>query len=171
MTVYDIARAADAQCLCGCETMHQREIAAAFASDMMSDVLAYVTQDVLLITGLINAQVLRTAEMLDLACVLYVRGKKPDLQVIEMARELGITLLSTRYTMYEASGKLYAAGLRALNLEELMAANEVFSVAKMDFTRAGDVSARIKRTLKLLGVDARVIRRIAVATYEAKSIW
>jgi serine/threonine-protein kinase RsbT len=49
-----------------------------------------------------------------------------------------------------------------------MAANEVFSVAKMDFTRAGDVSARIKRTLKLLGVDARVIRRIAVATYEAE---
>lgn len=49
-----------------------------------------------------------------------------------------------------------------------MAANEIFSVAKMDFTRAGDVSARIKRTLKLLGVDARVIRRIAVATYEAE---
>ena len=49
-----------------------------------------------------------------------------------------------------------------------MAANEVFSVEKMDFTRACDVSARIKRTLKLLGVDARVIRRIAVATYEAE---
>lgn len=119
MTVYDIAQAVQAQCLCGEENMRDREINAAFASDMMSDVLAYVTQDVLLITGLINAQVLRTAEMLDLACVLYVRGKKPERNVIEMAQELDITLLSTGYTMYEASGILYAGGLRALNLEEV----------------------------------------------------
>ncbi len=81
-------------------------------SDMMSDVLAFIKKDALLLTGLNNLQVIRTAEMLDIVCLVFVRGKQPQKEMITKAEELGITVLSTEYTMFDACGILYHAGLR-----------------------------------------------------------
>jgi predicted transcriptional regulator len=90
----------------------EKEILTACSADMMSDVLAgKIKQQALLLTGLCNPQVIRTAEMMDILCVVLVRGKKPDASMKEMARERGIILLSTEYSMFTASGILYEAGL------------------------------------------------------------
>lgn len=118
MTISEIAAVLGAQWLC-CREEAQREIHSAFASDMMSDVLAYVQEDTLLLTGLISSQAIRTAEMLDLPCVVFVRGKNPHKDAIERACELGICALSTKYTMFEACGRLYAAGMSAVGIEDI----------------------------------------------------
>ena len=118
MTVREIARLLDAQWLC-CQEEGDRAIHTAFASDMMSDVLAYVQEDTLLLTGLVNSQAIRTAEMLDLPCVVFVRGKNPHRDAIERAKALGIVALSTQYTMFESCGRLFAAGLPAVEIEDL----------------------------------------------------
>jgi predicted transcriptional regulator len=82
-----------------------------FASDLMSDVLCYAHSDTLLITGLNNPQVIRTAEMLDIPCVLFVRGKQPSKETIQLASENMITVLATEYIMFKACGLLYESGL------------------------------------------------------------
>jgi len=118
MTVKEIAAILNAQWLC-CQEEGDRVIRSAFASDMMSDVLAFVQEDTLLLTGLVNSQSIRTAEMLDLPCVVFVRGKNPHKDAIERARELGMPALSTQYSMYEACGRLYGSGLSAVEIEDL----------------------------------------------------
>jgi len=118
MTVKEIAQVLDAQWLC-CQEEEDRVIHTAFASDMMSDVLAYVQEDTLLLTGLVNSQSIRTAEMLDLPCVVFVRGKNPHADAIARARQLGMPALSTQYTMFEACGRLYKAGLGPVEIEDL----------------------------------------------------
>ena len=118
MTIAEIVGLLDATWLC-CREEEQREIHSAFASDMMSDVLAYVQEDTLLLTGLVNSQSIRTAEMLDLPCVVFVRGKNPHREAIERARELGMAALSTQYTLFESCGRLYSAGLKPVEIEDL----------------------------------------------------
>ncbi len=88
------------------------EIEEAFASDLMSDVLALANPDMLLITGLINMQAIRTAEMADMPAILFVRGKLPTEEMLELAREASIAILISPYTMYETCGLLYKAGLQ-----------------------------------------------------------
>ncbi len=97
------------------EDVLNKTLSSAFASDLMSDVLAYVNEDILLITGLAHVQTLRTAEMLDIQVVLFARGKTPDETVIELAKQNNIILLQTAYTTYEVSGILYQAGLPSIN--------------------------------------------------------
>ena len=87
-----------------------REIYAACGSDLMSDVLAFAKEKVLLLTGLINPQVIRTAEMLDIKAIVFVRGKAPTPDMIQMANEKYMVLLSTEAPLYIACGKLYANG-------------------------------------------------------------
>jgi hypothetical protein len=82
----------------------------------MSDVLAFVKGKTLLLTGLTNQQVVRTAEMADLSAIVFVRGKKPETEIVELAVENGIVLLLTRDTMYTASGKLYSNGLEGVSI-------------------------------------------------------
>ena len=118
MTVNKVAEVLNAQWLC-CQEEGDRVIHSAFASDMMSDVLACVQEDTMLLTGLVNSQSIRTAEMLDLPCVVFVRGKNPHKDAIERARQLGMPALSTQYSMYEACGRLYQAGLSAVDIEDL----------------------------------------------------
>ena len=118
MTIAEIAELLKATWLC-CEEEGDRVIHTAFASDMMSDVLAHVQEDTLLLTGLVNSQSIRTAEMLDLPCVVFVRGKNPHREAIERAKELGIAALSTQYTMYESCGILYKAGMKPVEIEDL----------------------------------------------------
>ena len=88
-----------------------REVHTACGSDMMSDVLAFVKNQSVLLTGLVNPQVIRTAEMMDMVCVVFVRGKVPDSAMIALAQQREIALLSTPERMFTACGKLYAAGL------------------------------------------------------------
>ena len=110
MKIATIKELLEAEVVCGEESL-DREVYSACGSDMMSDVLAYVKDQGLLLTGLVNPQVVRTAEMMDIACVVFVRGKRPDQMVIDAATSKNIILLGTTERMYQACGKLYSAGL------------------------------------------------------------
>ena len=88
------------------------EVHTACGSDMMSDVLAIVKDQAVLLTGLNNPQVIRTADMMDMHCVVFVRGKQPDEQILKLADMRDIAVLTTELPMFAACGLLYAAGLR-----------------------------------------------------------
>lgn len=111
MTVADIKKILNATIYCGEELLDQ-EVKTACGSDMMSDVLAFVKDQSVLLTGLVNLQVVRTAEMMDMVCIVFVRGKVPDQAIIDLASERGIILLSTQYRMFTACGLLYENGLK-----------------------------------------------------------
>jgi len=111
MTVADIKRILNAQVHCGDDLM-DKEVKTACGSDMMSDVLAYVKDQSVLLTGLVNCQVIRTAEMMDMVCVVFVRAKTPSEEMLELARERGIVVMSTQYRMFTACGLLYEGGLK-----------------------------------------------------------
>ena len=112
MKISQIQELLDAEVICG-EDQLDEEVNSACGSDMMSDVLAYVKDQAVLLTGLVNPQVVRTAEMMDMVCVVFVRSKAPTQEMVNLAKEHGMVLLKTRKRMYEACGKLYAAGLGA----------------------------------------------------------
>lgn len=112
MKISQIQELLNAEVVCGDDQLN-REVASACGSDMMSDVLAYVKDQAVLLTGLVNPQVVRTAEMMDMVCIVFVRSKAPTQEMIDLAEEHGMVLLKTRKRMYEACGKLYAAGLGA----------------------------------------------------------
>ena len=111
MTIGDIAKLLDCEVLC-CHEELESEVHTACGSDMMSDVLAFVKDQAVLLTGLLNPQVVRTAEMMDIICIVFVRGKKPGSDVIKLAAEKRMVILSTADRMFEACGKLYENGLR-----------------------------------------------------------
>jgi len=110
MKISEIQALLNAEIVCG-EDFLDREVASACGSDMMSDVLAFVKDQAVLLTGLVNSQVVRTAEMMDMVCVVFVRSKCPTEEMIALARESNMVLLKTTKRMYEACGKLYASGL------------------------------------------------------------
>lgn len=97
--------------ICG-EEFLDNEIHAAFGADMMSDVLAFVREQSILLTGLTNAQVVRTADMMDMTCIIFVRGKRPADDVIELANQRDIVLMRTDERMFASCGKLWEKGLR-----------------------------------------------------------
>ena len=111
MKISDIENLLDAEVLCG-EDLLSTEVFSACCSDMMSDVLAFVKEQAVLLTGLVNPQVIRTAEMMDMQCIVFVRGKQPDEDMKALAAERGMVLLSTEYEMFTSCGMLYANGLR-----------------------------------------------------------
>lgn len=90
----------------------EQEVKTACGSDMMSDVLAFVKDQSVLLTGLMNPQVVRTAEMMDMHCIVFVRGKEVNPSVVDLARQKDITVLATPYRMFTACGLLYSNGLR-----------------------------------------------------------
>ncbi|MDR0992758.1 MAG: hypothetical protein LBL87_07710 [Ruminococcus sp.] len=110
MTVLDIKNLLECEVLWG-EDELGREVHTACGSDMMSDVLAFVKDQSVLVTGLVNTQTIRTAMMMDIVCIVFVRGKIPAGEVIQIAADNDIVLLATEKLMFEACGKLYAAGL------------------------------------------------------------
>jgi predicted transcriptional regulator len=91
----------------------ENEVTTAGGSDMMSDVLSFMKPGSLLLTGLVNPQSVRTAELAEIAAICFVRSKQPLAETVELAREKGIPILSTHFTMYEACGRLFQAGLPA----------------------------------------------------------
>jgi predicted transcriptional regulator len=88
-------------------------------ADLMSDVLAFTHEGTLLMSGLTNPQVVRTAEMAGIQAIVFVRGKIPPADTISLAEEKGIPLLASKYTMFETCGRLYQAGLTSCGLFEL----------------------------------------------------
>ena len=111
MKISEIRDILEAKVICGGESL-DREVSSAFGSDMMSDVLAFAKTNSVLLTGLVNSQTIRTALMLDMLCIVFVRAKKLTDEVVELAKESGIIILSTEFRMFEACGKLYGKGLK-----------------------------------------------------------
>lgn len=111
MKVTDAIKLLDATVVWGDELVPTTNIEHACGSDMMSDVLAYVKDQSVLLTGLVNSQVIRTAEMMDVVCIIFVRGKIPDEDMISIAKQRNIILLSTAHRMFMACGLLYSNGL------------------------------------------------------------
>ena len=110
MKLRQIADLLGAEVLCG-EKLLDEEAQSACGSDMMSDVLAYVKDQAVLITGLVNPQVVRTAMMMDMRCIVFVRSKRPTPEMLDLAKEHHIAVLASDSRMYEACGKLYSNGL------------------------------------------------------------
>jgi len=95
------------------------EVQMGCGADLMSDVLSFTHEDTLLMSGLINPQVVRTAEMAGISAIIFVRGKVPPPETIALAADRGIPLLASKYTMFETCGRIYKAGLPSCGLFEL----------------------------------------------------
>lgn len=111
MKIEEIIEVLGAKLLVG-EALLAEEVDYGYSCDLMSDVLAFVQNNVLLLTGLIHPQVIRTAEMLDIKAILIVRGKKPSEEVLRMAKMRDIAIIATRHSLFTASGLLFKAGLK-----------------------------------------------------------
>ena len=110
MKISEMQKLVEARVLC-CEENIEHEVHSACGCDLMSDVLAFVKDQAVLLTGLVNPQVIRTAEMMDMICVVFVRSKVPTQEMIELARDSGIVLMVSDKRLYEACGLLYTNGL------------------------------------------------------------
>ena len=110
MKISTLKELLDAEVIC-CEENVDKHVYSACGCDLMSDVLAYVKDQAVLLTGLVNSQVIRTAVMMDMLCVVFVRSKEPTKEIIELAKESGIVILKTDKRLYEACGLLYSNGL------------------------------------------------------------
>jgi predicted transcriptional regulator len=111
MKISKIIEVLEADLLTKPEGMEQ-EIFYACGSDLMSDVMAYVKEsNILLFTGLVNPQVIRTAEMMDIKAVVFVRGKVPGENIIKLADQMNIVVLTTKLPMFTACGRLYGEGI------------------------------------------------------------
>ena len=110
MKISQMQELLEAKVLC-CEENIDRHVYSACGCDLMSDVLAFVKDQAVLLTGLVNPQVIRTAEMMDMICVVFVRSKVPTQEMIDLAKENGIVLMVSDKRLYEACGILYQNGL------------------------------------------------------------
>jgi serine/threonine-protein kinase RsbT len=178
MTLKDIGRFLEADIVGGGEVRLETEVASACGSDLMSDVLAFGRPGQILLTGLTNAQSVRTADISGALAVVYVRGKRPDEECQSLAEVKGIPLLSTRKMMYEACGILYSHGLpgvcelprleRPAEPVDADALTRSFEITGFNFSRAGYASTTVKDILEDIGIDPLIIRRVAIAAYEAE---
>ncbi len=118
MKLSNVRELLDAEVLC-CEERLENEVKSACGSDMMSDVLAFVKDQSILLTGLVNPQTVRTAQMMDMKCIVFVRGKRPDDTTVSLAESNGIMVMATDYRMYTACGILYANGLYSEGIDKV----------------------------------------------------
>lgn len=110
MTLREVKEILEAEIFVGHNQLGM-EVKTAFGADLMSDVLAFAKAGSLLLTGLTNPQVVRTSDVLDIAAIIIVRGKRPLPETIQLAEELQIPLLSTKYILFETAGRLYTKGI------------------------------------------------------------
>lgn len=110
MNLAELSSLLQAKVYC-CEDIMDRQISFVCAGDLMSDILVFSQPHALLITGLVNLQVIRTAEMLDIAAIVFIAGKVPSGEMLELARKKRIPLLTTKKTMYLSCGLLHEAGM------------------------------------------------------------
>jgi predicted transcriptional regulator len=111
MILREISELLEAEVLIGKDQL-EMDVNTAFVADLMSDVLAFATAGSLLITGLTNPQVVRTANVLDIAAIIMGRGKRPSPETFQLAEDLNIPILSTRFILFEIAGRLYSKGIR-----------------------------------------------------------
>jgi anti-sigma regulatory factor (Ser/Thr protein kinase) len=177
MKLRDIQQMLEAEIISG-EELLDVDIERAGASDLMSDVLAYGKPGLLLITGLSNAQSVRTASIIGAKAIVYVRGKKPDKEGTGLAAERKIPLLSTPFLMYRTCGLLFSGGLpgitdtpapeRTAGRSEDSVFVQEFEISGSDFGRAGKVSLKVMEMLREVGIDPAVVSRASIAAYEAE---
>ncbi len=117
ITLQQAAEVLQAQVVSG-ENLLNREVKTACGSDMMSDVLAYAKEKAILLTGLLNIQVVRTADVSDVAAIVFVRDKHPEQEVLRAAKAKDIPVLYTKCTMFEACGRLYGLGIRGCTAKD-----------------------------------------------------
>ncbi|HPK53756.1 MAG TPA: DRTGG domain-containing protein [Smithellaceae bacterium] len=110
MKLREVKEILDAEVIIGDDKLDM-EVKTAFGADLMSDVLAFAKAGGLLLTGLTNEQVIRTADILDIAAIIMVRGKRPTAESMALARDLDIPILTTKYILFETAGRLYTKGI------------------------------------------------------------
>ncbi len=110
MRLRDVARILDAEVLTG-EDKLDLQVEAGCGCDLISDLLAFTKERMLVLTGLVSPQIIRAAEMVDLAAIVFVRGKRPTGDIIDMGKELDLPIMCTHYPLYESAGLLFTAGL------------------------------------------------------------
>jgi hypothetical protein len=118
MKVSDILSTLDGVLITG-EDQLDLDLISACGADLMSDVMAFVKDHVVLLTGLVNPQAIRTADLMDIRVIVFVRGKLPSKDMIEEAKANRMVLIATKYSMFLACGRLYEAGLRTGSLREI----------------------------------------------------
>lgn len=158
------------------EGLLDSKVTGIYASDLMSDVLAYGKPGSCLLTGLNSIQTAISSHMADIKAIVFLRGKKPLDDICEFARLENIAILSTKADMYEACIQIAAIDGHLAGSQVSLAADEAeenltrheFSIDGSDFASAGLVSTRIKTILKEIGYDIQLIRRIAISIYEAE---
>ncbi|HHY70894.1 MAG TPA: anti-sigma regulatory factor [Thermoanaerobacterales bacterium] len=157
------------------------EVSNACGADLVSDILADNKINAILLTGLTHRQIIQTTVMSDFAAIIFVRDKTPSKDVIELAKQEKVPLLRTKFPLYETCGILYEAGLgrsrtkeqelQAVPTEEtesLQAMRLTYDIIGNDFNSAGKAAEQAKRVLKKIGVEPSVIRKVAIAAYEAE---
>lgn len=149
-----------------------------YASDLMSDVLAFGKSNSILLTGLATQQAVISAHMAEFKAVVFIRGKRPKDTAAKFARDNALVLLSSELDMYDACLRIAAAqrgephganaDSRGGSGTEEMLLNHGFAIDGNDFTNAGMVSTQVKSILKKIGLDSKLIRRVAICTYEGE---
>jgi len=178
MKLKEIQRLLGAEVIVATDLQLETEIVSACGSDLMSDVLAFGRPGQILLTGLVNAQSVRTAIISGVKAIIYVRGKRPAEEVRETARLKNIPVLGTSHMMYEACGILYQHGLPAAGHAETVdfqkdrgrgnGFSHTYEIVGGNFSRAGKASTTIMDILKEIGIDAEVARRATIAAFEAE---
>ena len=148
-----------------------------YASDLMSDVLAFGKSDSILLTGLANHQAVISAHMAEFKGVVFIRGKKPREGSEKFARENNLVLLSTNLDMYDACIKIESIRKGKYPQQkppsitkktEDILLNQQFYIEGNDFAKAGMASTNLKSTLKKIGLDPKLTRRVAISAYEGE---
>jgi len=177
LSVQHIKEALQAQVVVG-ENLADTYVTGIYASDLMSDVLAYGKTGSALLTGMNTIQAAISSYMAEFKVVVFLRGKKPTDDIRKFAQEKGLVVLGTKADMYDAcikiaqiDGQLSASAKTAFGSkterEKNIAAHK-FSIDSKDFTKAGMISTEIKSILNAIGYDPVLVRRVAISTYEGE---
>lgn len=168
-----------AEVLCGEELLHI-EVTNACGADLISDILADHKSNAILLTGLTHRQIIQTASISDFAAIVFVRGKAPSNDLIELAKNQELPLLRTNFPLYETCGILYKSGLRGQEktakkksesdkkTKQMKGMQLSYNVLGNDFNNSGKATEQAKRVLKQIGVDSAIIRKVAIAAYESE---
>jgi len=115
MKISEIRNILKATVLVGDDQLDKTIVAGGGGSDLMDDILSSLAEGSVLLTGITTKQVIQTAKVAGIVAVVFVRGKKPNENIIELASSYDMPILLTSYSMFEASGRLYMNGLRGLD--------------------------------------------------------
>ena len=176
MKIEDIRDVLEASVIVGRDRL-ETAVDHVYASDLMSDVLAFGKPNSILLTGLATMQALISAHMAEFKGVVLVRGKKPNDGSADYARDSQLVLLSTELDMYDtciridslSTGSAHKPSLTAVSksVEDTLL-HQAFLVEGNDFANSGMVSTEVKSMLKAIGFDPRLVRRVAICTFEGE---